>query len=111
MLEDALDDRGGHLLDEIHRVIHIQLVQDLLQLRIGEGFDKQLLLLRLHLHKYLRRQLLGQQPVEHRQPVLRQLRQDGRDIRRFQEDQHIPYIRPASSLRQLLYLLHERAML
>ena len=104
VLEDALDHRGGHLLDKVHRVVHVQLVQHLLQLRVGEGLDEQLLLLRLHLHEHLRRQLLGQQAVEQGEPVLGQLAEDQGDIRRRQGQQQVPEGGPLSLLHQFLYM-------
>ena len=99
MTEDAFDHAGRHFLDQIHRIIHVQLVQHFLQLCVGKGLDEQLLLLRLHFHEDLRRQFLGQEAVDQREPVLGQLRQNGGDVRRFKKEKHLPDFLPSLSRR------------
>ena len=79
--EDTLDDVCRHFLDNIDRVIDVQLVDDLLQLRIREAADQQLLRLRLHFDEGLRGQLLRQQPEQQRQAGFLQPVKDRGDIR------------------------------
>ena len=64
LLQNAADHGGGHFLDDIDRVVHEQLVKDLLQLGVREAADQQLLRFLLHFDKDLGGQLLRQQPVE-----------------------------------------------
>ena len=78
--EDTLDDVCRHFLDNIDRVIDVQLVDDLLQLRVGKAADEKLLKLRRHLDKCLRRQLLRQKPEQQRKPRLVYVLKHGGDV-------------------------------
>ena len=90
LAQDAADHGGGHLLDDVHGVVHEELVQDLLQLGIREAPDQQLLGLLVHLHEGVRRQLLGEQTVEQGEAVLLQLVKNGGNVRRVHGDQDLP---------------------
>ena len=95
--EDALDYGGGHLLDQVNGIVHIQLVQDFFQLGVGEGLDEQLLLLGVHLHEDLGGQLLGEEAVDQWEAVLRELGQDGGDVGGLKEEEQVSYFMPSLS--------------
>ena len=60
--QDPGDHVGRHVLDDVHRVIQVQLVQHLPQLPVAEGPDQLLLVLGvLQVGEHLRRRVLGQQ--------------------------------------------------
>ena len=99
--QDALHHPGGHLLHDIRRVVQVELVQDLLQLRVGEAVNQKLLVIAVQLHENLRRQLLGQQ-AEHHRHLLVQILAEGGDVRRLHGQQQIPKLRVAFSAEQLL---------
>ena len=88
--ENALYDVCGHLLDEIDRVVHIQLVHDFLEFRVGKAADQQLLLLGLHFDERFRRQLLRQQPEEERQGELVRFFKNRRHVRRVHRYENVP---------------------
>ena len=92
---------GGHFLHQLHGVVHIQLLHHGFQLRIRKTADEDFLLLRLHLHKGLRRQFLGQQTEYQRQRLLGQRPEGAGDIRRVQRCQKIPQRGVLFCLRQL----------
>ena len=90
LAQNPLDDVGRHFFDDVDGVVDVQLVDDLLQLRVREAADQQLLRLRLHLDERLRRQLLRQQPEQQRQPRLVQLVEHGGDVRRVHRAENVP---------------------
>ena len=106
MAQDALHHPGGHLLHDIRRVVQVELVQDLLQLRVGEAVDQQLLVVAVQLDEDLRRQLLGQQP-EHHGHLLVQVPAEPGDVRRLHGQQQVPQLRVAFSEVQILDLLQQ----
>ena len=87
--QDALDDVGRHLVDEIRRVVDIQLVDELVQLAVGKTADQQLLPLAVKLGKGLGRGLLGQQPEQQRHALLFQVLEHGGNIRRLHRHQDV----------------------
>lgn len=92
VFQHPLDHAGGQLLQQIHRVVHGQLLQDAGQLPVGEGDDDHLLGVRGEIGKDLRRLLLGQRAEGQRALFLGQalqkigqihrvlLRQNGREL-------------------------------
>ena len=80
-LEHPLHHAGGQLLQQVHCVVHPQLLHNGGQLLVGGRLDQGLLVLRRQVGKHLRRQLLGQGPEDrqHLRPVqlIQQLRQVG----------------------------------
>ena len=60
VLQDALDHIGGHVLQHIHRVVHVQVLHDDGQFRIRRRSDDELLHLRLQLCEHVGRHALGQ---------------------------------------------------
>ena len=56
--EQALDDVCGHLLDQVHIVVHIHVVENEAKLIIADGFDDALLHIALHVGERLRSKLL-----------------------------------------------------
>ena len=102
-IEDTDDHAGGHLLHDIHRVVQIQLVQHLGQLRVGKPVDEHFLTLRLQLHEHLRRRLLGQQAVQQGHLLLLPLLQEQRDVRRLHGQEQVAQLRVPLLLRQLVY--------
>ena len=88
--QNPLDHVGRHFLNDVHGVVEVELVDNLLELVVGKAPDEQLLLVGLHFDKGLRRQLLGQQPKEQGQAVCGQLLKQGRNIGRVERDQHVP---------------------
>ena len=69
--QDTGDHVGGHVLDHVHRVVQVQLVQHLPQLLVVQGVDEPLLVVGvLQLGEHLGGLLLGQQP-EHQDGLLR----------------------------------------
>ena len=88
--ENALYDVRGHLLDEIDRVVHIQLVHDLFELGVRKAADEQLLLLGLHFDECFRRQLLRQQPKKERQGKLVCFFKNRRHVRRVHRYENVP---------------------
>ena len=60
--QNARHDIGRHLLDNIDRIVEIQLIDNLFQLLVAETCDQHFLCVALHCDKNLRRLLLGQQP-------------------------------------------------
>ena len=97
LIEDPIEGTGyafydvrGHLLDEIDRVVHIQLVHDLFELGVRKAADEQLLLLGLHFDECFRRQLLRQQPEKERQGKLIRLFKTRRHVRRVHRYENVP---------------------
>ena len=70
VLQDTLDYVGGHFLHDVHGIVQIQLVQNLLQLRVGKAANQKLLLVALQLHEHLGGLLLRQQAEQQRQRLL-----------------------------------------
>ena len=68
--QDAVDHIGRHFLHQIHCVVHIELFHHGFEFTVGKAANQRGLLLRLHLHKGFRRQLLGQQPKYQRQGLI-----------------------------------------
>lgn len=104
--QDSGDQVGGHILDQVHRVVQIQLVQNLPQLLVAEGVDEALLVVGvLQFGKHLRRYLLGQQ-TEHQDRLLRpQLIQKFGDVHLVHIDQQLPQPAELPGLDQLHQLL------
>jgi len=90
LVQDADHHAGGHFLHDVHGIVQIQLVQHLLQLGVGKAVDEHLLAVGLQLHEYLRRQLLGQQPVQQRHLFPAGLLQQQGDIRRLHRQEQVP---------------------
>ena len=105
LIQNADDHAGGHLLHDVHRVVQIQLVQHLGQLRVGKAVDEQLLALRLQLHEYLRRRLLGQQTVQQGHQLLLTLLQQQGDVGGLHGQEQVAQLGIALFRCQLLYLL------
>ena len=99
--KDTLYHIGGHLLHQVHRVVHIELLDDVVQLRVGKAPDQQLLQLRVQLGKGLRRLLLGQQAENFGDADVADLLQDPRHVGRLHGDQHVLD-------RGILFLLQKR---
>ena len=104
--QDSGDQVGGHILDQVHRVVQIQLVQNLPQLLVAEGVDEALLVVGvLQFGKHLRRYLLGQQ-TEHQDRLLRpQPIQKFGDVHLVHIDQQLPQPAELPGLDQLHQLL------
>ena len=77
---DALDHIGGQLFHDIHRVVHVQLLDDPGQLLVGDGVDDALLFRGLQIGEDLRRRLLGQQPEHHGHAVVVDLGEEFRHV-------------------------------
>jgi len=107
MLQNTFDHVGRHLLHDIHRVVQIQLVQHFPQLRVGKAADQKLLRIGIQLHEHLRRQLLGQQPEYRRHGRLRQLSQQGGNVRRLQFQKEAAQFRKSFSLYKILYFFQK----
>ena len=89
LVQNTDDHAGRHLLYDVHRVVQIQLVQHLGQLRVGKAVDQHLLALRLQLHEYLCRRLLGQQTVQQGHLLLLALFQQQGNIRRLHGQEQV----------------------
>ena len=76
----ALDHVGGQLFHDVHRVVHIQFLNDPGQLLVGDGVDDALLLRSLQVGKDLRRRLLGQQAEHHGHAVIVDLGEEFRHV-------------------------------
>ena len=92
LIQNADHHAGGHLLHDVHGVVQIQLVQHFLQLGVGKAVDEHLLTLALQLHEYLRRRLLGQQPVQQRHDLRPGLFQDLGNIRTLHGQEHVTQV-------------------
>ena len=90
VLRDALDHIGGHLFHDVHRVVHVEFVDDFFQFIVGKALDEQFLGLRGHLHKRLCRQFLGQQPEEQGELILGHVFKDSGHVHRVHGDQDVP---------------------
>ena len=88
-VQNTDDHAGGHLLNDVHGVVQIQLVQHFLQLGVGEAVDEHLLTVALQLDEDFRRQLLGQQAVQQGHVLLAALLQQPRDIGRLQRQEQV----------------------
>ena len=108
MLQDTLDYVGGHFLNDVHGIVQIQLVQNLLQLRVGKAANQKLLLVALQLHEHLGGLLLRQQAEQQRQRllVIQIVRQNG-NVRRLHGEQEVPQLRISFSVHQILNLFHQ----
>ena len=79
--QDTGDHVGGHVLDDVHGVVQIELVQDLPQLLIAQGVDDLLLVLAvLQIGEHVGGHVLGQQPEDHHLLVGLQLVQEFGDV-------------------------------
>ena len=67
--EDLLDDVGGHLLEQVRRIVCLQVVDDAGGLLLGEGLDDVLLGIQIELGEDIRSLVLWQDP-EHLQRIL-----------------------------------------
>ena len=102
MHEDPAHDVCGHLLDDIRRIIDVQFVQDLLELRIREALDQELLVVGVHLDERVGRQCLGKQAEHDGKLIFRKLVENHSDVRRVHGDQYILYGRVLLVLDQYL---------
>ena len=80
--QDPFDHVGRHFFDDIHRVIDVQFIQNVLQLPVAERADQHFLLVRFHFSKSLSSQLFWQQAVYDRQRFFRYFSEDLRNIHR-----------------------------
>ena len=62
--EQPLDDVCGHLLDEVHIVVHIHVVQNKAKLVIADRLDDALLHIAFHVGKRLRSEFLRHKPEQ-----------------------------------------------
>ena len=74
---------GRHLLQHVNSVIRVHLRQDILDFLIGKIIQEFLLLLRLHLAEGIGGLILGQNPEQDDPFLIRELRQDLRDVNRL----------------------------
>ena len=87
--QNTLDDIRRHFLDQIYRVVHKELVNDLFELAVRESVDQKLLGFVVHLDEGFSRQLLGQDPEQDRQLFILQLLKNRRDIVRLHGRQDV----------------------
>ena len=83
VLQNLLDDVGGHFFKKVHRIIHEHVVTQRFQLGVGRALRDELLLLAGHVGKHVGRDVLGQH-AEHAQhaPAVLNLLQPLGDIDR-----------------------------
>ena len=67
VLQDALDDRRGQLLEEIDRVVQEHFVQQGVDFAVADQRDQLLLLLAVDIGEHFRRDVLGQYAEHHQQ--------------------------------------------
>ena len=82
MAKNPLHHVGGHLLDQIHRVIQEHLAHHLVQLLVAETAHQNLLGVAVHIGKGIRCQFLRQQAEQDGHALFRQILQQGRRISR-----------------------------
>ena len=102
MLQDALDDVGGHFLHDIDCVIEVQLVKDFLELGVRKAADEHFLRVGVELDEHLRRRLLGKKTEQKRDAVLVQVLEKRGDIRRLQVAEQLSQGGVLFSLEKLL---------
>ena len=79
--QDAGDHAGGHLLNDVHGVVQVELVQDLPELPVAERADEALLVLAvIQVGEDLGGQLLGEEAEDDGLLVRLQLPQEGGDV-------------------------------
>ena len=105
LIQDSDHHAGGHLLHDVHGIVQIQLVQHLLQLGVGKAVDEHLLGVGLQLHEHLRRQLLGQQPVQQGHQLPAGLLQQQSDVGRLHGEKEVPQAGILFTSGQLLDLI------
>ena len=99
--ENTLHHIGGHLLDQVYRIIHVQLVQNFPELLITEGFNQNLLEIGIEFDKHVCCQFLRQNPVQNRKLVLRNLLEHFRDIGGRHIHQNLSEVRVLLFVQQL----------
>ena len=62
---DTLDHIGRQFLHHVHHIVHVQLIHNDRQLRVGDGVDDGLLIVYIKVGKYIRSHLLGQHAEDH----------------------------------------------
>ena len=72
VLQQALHHIGRHLLQQVHRIVGHQIVNDIGSLPVRQGGDDGLLSVHLQIGKDIRRQILGQDPKSLDHALLRQ---------------------------------------
>ena len=90
-IQNADDHTGGHLLHDVHGIVQIQFVQHFLQLGVGEAVDEHFLAVGFQLHEYLRRQFLGQQPIQQGHQFRTGLLQKLGDVRRLHGEEQVTH--------------------
>ena len=109
--QDAGHQVGGHVLNQVHRVVQIQLVQHFPQLPVAEGADELLLVL-LQIGEYLRRRVLGQQTEDQNLLVHLQLIQKFCDVhlvhfrQNFPQSAEFPLLNQLHQLVQIIVVVH-----
>ena len=80
MAQDALDEAGRHLLDDIDDIVDIQLVDDVVQLLLAERLNEHALLVGIHVREGLRRKLFREQAEHERHFFARQILEELRHV-------------------------------
>ena len=79
--QDTGDHVGGHVLDDVHGIVQVELVQNFPQLLVAQGVDDLLLILAvLQIGEHVGGHVLGQQPKDHHLLVGLQLVQKFGDV-------------------------------
>ena len=107
VLQNTLDDIGGHLLHDIDGIVEIQLVEHFLQLRIGKAADQHFLRLRLQLDEHLRRRSLRKEAEDDRHLFFAQILKERGDIRGLHLNEKVAQMRVLFSDDHLLNLLKQ----
>jgi len=88
--KNSLNHVGRHFLDDVDGIVDVQLVDNLLELGVGEAADQQLLCFGLHLDEGVSRELLGQKPEQERQTGFLELVENRGDIGRVHGVENVP---------------------
>ena len=107
--QDTADHVGGHVLNEVHGVVQVQLVQHLSQLLITQGVDESLLVVGvLQLGEHLGGYLLGQQAKDQDGLLRTQFVQKFGDVHLIHIVQQLPQaaeLLGADQLQQLVQII------
>ena len=107
--QDTADHVGGHVLDEVHGIVQVQLVQHLPQLLIAQGVDEPLLIVGVfQLGEHLGGDLLGQQTEDQNGLLRTQLVQKFGDVHLIHIVQQLPQaaeLLGADQLQQLVQII------
>ena len=82
MAQDALDEVGRHLLNDVDHIVNVQLVHDVVQLLFAERLDQHALLVGVHIREGFRRKLLREQAENKRHFFARQIFEELRHVGR-----------------------------